>query len=89
MPGVPNHWHVYFAVDDADATAAKAAAAGGQVIAEPADIPSVGRLEPLTRRYYESFSRCFGCGRIYWPGSHHARLVRLVERLRDQLTTST
>lgn len=24
MPGVPNHWHVYFAVDDADATAAKA-----------------------------------------------------------------
>lgn len=22
MPGVPNHWHVYFAVDDADATAA-------------------------------------------------------------------
>jgi predicted enzyme related to lactoylglutathione lyase len=26
MPGVPNHWHVYFAVDDADAMAAKAAA---------------------------------------------------------------
>ncbi|KBG74431.1 hypothetical protein N062_03039 [Mycobacterium tuberculosis MAL010106] len=49
----------------------------------------IGQLEPLTRRYYESFSRCFGCGRIYWPGSHHARLVRLVERLRDQLTTST
>lgn len=30
MPGVPNHWHVYFAVDDADATAAKAAAAGAR-----------------------------------------------------------
>jgi uncharacterized protein len=31
MPGVPNQWHVYFAVDDADATAAKAAAEGGQM----------------------------------------------------------
>ena len=28
MPGVPNHWHVYFAVDDADATAAKISGAG-------------------------------------------------------------
>ena len=43
MPGVPNHWHVYFAVDDADATAAQATEQGGQVIVEPFDIPSVGR----------------------------------------------
>ena len=48
MPGVPNHWHVYFAVDDADATAAKAAAEGGQIAAEPFDIPSVGRSAVLT-----------------------------------------
>ncbi|HTQ20759.1 Mut7-C RNAse domain-containing protein [Mycobacterium sp.] len=45
----------------------------------------VDRLEPLTRRYYQDFSRCSGCGRIYWAGSHHARLVGLVERLRAQL----
>jgi uncharacterized protein len=45
----------------------------------------IDHLEPLTRRYYEEFSRCAECGRIYWPGSHHAKLVRLVERLRDQL----
>jgi predicted enzyme related to lactoylglutathione lyase len=31
---VPNHWHVYFAVDD-DAAAAKAAAEGGQMRARP------------------------------------------------------
>ncbi|OBA83453.1 hypothetical protein A9W99_07915 [Mycobacterium sp. 1164966.3] len=43
------------------------------------------RLEPLTRRYYQDFSRCSGCGRIYWAGSHHARMVGLVERLRAQL----
>ena len=48
MPGVPNHWHVYFAVDDADATAAKASAEGGQVVQEPFDIPAVGRSAVLS-----------------------------------------
>jgi uncharacterized protein len=43
------------------------------------------QLEPLTRQYYEDFSRCAGCGRIYWAGSHYARLVRLVERIRGRL----
>jgi len=43
------------------------------------------QLEPLTRQYYEEFSRCTECGRIYWAGSHHAGLVGLVERLRRQL----
>ncbi len=42
-------------------------------------------LEPLTRRYYDEFSRCGDCGRIYWAGSHYARLLGLVERLRAQL----
>ena len=42
-------------------------------------------LEPLTLRYYDEFSRCPDCGQIYWAGSHHAGLVRLVERLRDKL----
>jgi len=48
MPGVPNHWQVYFAVDDADATATKARAEGGQVLVEPFDIPSVGRSTVLS-----------------------------------------
>lgn len=48
MAGIPNHWHVYFAVDDADATAAKASAEGGQVVGEPFDIPSVGRCAVLS-----------------------------------------
>jgi len=43
MPGVPNHWHVYFAVDDADATAVKVTELGGTILAEPFDIP-VGRI---------------------------------------------
>ncbi len=45
----------------------------------------IDQLQPLTRRYYNDFSRCAGCGQVYWPGSHHERLLRLVDGLRDQL----
>src|SRR5579872_5528658 len=42
-PGTPNHWHVYFGVADADATAAKAGELGGSVLVPPFDSP-VGRM---------------------------------------------
>lgn len=45
--GVPPHWLIYFAVDDADATAAAVNAAGGRTHAEPADIPGTGRFAVL------------------------------------------
>jgi uncharacterized protein len=41
QPDVPPHWGVTFAVDDADATAARAAELGGQIIAPPFDAPWV------------------------------------------------
>jgi uncharacterized protein len=43
MEGVPNHWHVYFSVDDADATAAKVTELGGTILVPPFDTP-VGRI---------------------------------------------
>ncbi len=43
MPGVPNHWHVYFEVADADAAAAKITELGGTILVPPFDIP-VGRI---------------------------------------------
>ncbi len=46
------------------------------------------QLEPLTRRYYDDFRRCTGCGRIFWAGSHHDRLVALVETIRARLRPS-
>ena len=46
VEGTPSHWHVYFAVADADATAAKAAELGGTVLVPPFDIP-VGRIAVL------------------------------------------
>jgi uncharacterized protein len=39
--GAPAHWSVTFAVDDADATAARARELGGSVLAEPQDAPWV------------------------------------------------
>jgi uncharacterized protein len=43
MAGVPNHWHVYFAVADTDATAAKIKQLGGSVMVEPFDTP-IGKM---------------------------------------------
>lgn len=42
------------------------------------------RLQPLTRIYYDDFRRCPGCDAVYWKGSHHARMERLVDRVRDR-----
>ena len=39
------------------------------------------RLEPLTRMYYDEFRRCSGCGAVYWPGSHFAKLQARVDRI--------
>lgn len=39
------------------------------------------RLEPKTRKYYDSFRICTACKQIYWQGSHHDRAVRLVAAL--------
>jgi predicted enzyme related to lactoylglutathione lyase len=45
--GVPPHWRVTFAVEDADATAKRADALGGQVIVPPLDAPWV-RMTVIT-----------------------------------------
>lgn len=44
MPGVPPHWMPYISVTDADATAARAAQAGGKVVAPPFDVFDLGRM---------------------------------------------
>jgi predicted enzyme related to lactoylglutathione lyase len=43
-PEVPSYWLPYFAVEDCDAAAAKAASLGGQSLVPPTDIPNVGRF---------------------------------------------
>jgi uncharacterized protein len=39
-------------------------------------------LEPGTREHVDHFRRCRSCGRVYWRGTHHARLTELVDRAR-------
>ena len=34
------------------------------------------QLEPKTKRYYQVFHRCSGCGKIYWEGSHVENMRR-------------
>jgi len=36
------------------------------------------RLEPKTRKYFDTFRMCTSCGQIYWQGSHYERSMRLV-----------
>ncbi|HEY3108567.1 MAG TPA: Mut7-C RNAse domain-containing protein [Chloroflexota bacterium] len=49
---------------------------------EPVEKASVeARLEPKTRRYYDEFARCRGCERVFWKGSHHQRMERLLARV--------
>lgn len=45
-PGVPNHWHVYFAVEDVSETARRATELGGTVVNGPMDIP-IGTMAVL------------------------------------------
>jgi predicted enzyme related to lactoylglutathione lyase len=54
QPDVPAHWGVTFAVDDADATAKKAAKLGGSVVVPPFDAPWV-RMTVLTDPQGASF----------------------------------
>lgn len=46
------------------------------------------QIEPKTRLYYNTFRQCQGCGQVYWPGSHFARMQRLIaDVLADTIAT--
>ncbi len=44
----------------------------------------IGKLEPLTKIYYDQFHRCPDCKQIYWSGSHFPKLQRRVEEIRSR-----
>ena len=39
------------------------------------------QLPPGVRDRYRTITRCQGCARLYWPGSHYARLSELISQL--------
>jgi uncharacterized protein len=72
-PGPPM-WTTYVAVDDADATAARVAQAGGQVLAEPFDVFDSGRMAVFADNSGAPFSiwqagRHTGAGLVNEPGA--------------------
>jgi uncharacterized protein with PIN domain len=52
-----------------------------QVLAElpPGEVPE--SVPPRVREQIASYSRCLGCGRVFWRGSHHRRLSQLLSTL--------
>jgi uncharacterized protein len=44
---IPPHWQPYVAVNDTDATTAKAKELGGSTLMEPMDVPTIGRIAVL------------------------------------------
>lgn len=59
----------------------------GDELADVTKAEVLDRLEPLTRKHYHRFRRCATCGQIYWRGSHHDRLARLVDQIHAALGT--
>lgn len=43
----------------------------------------LNRIPPRTVELHEEFSRCSDCRRVYWKGSHYARMQRWVEELAE------
>jgi uncharacterized protein with PIN domain len=41
----------------------------------------IDRLEPLTKKYYDSFHMCDNCRKIYWPGSHQQKLLASIKEI--------
>jgi uncharacterized protein len=39
------------------------------------------RLEPLTKQYFDTFSLCPGCRKVYWPGSHYDHMQDMIQKI--------
>ena len=41
------------------------------------------QLQPKTRLYFDEFSQCLSCGKIYWKGSHMKKMQQLIGWLKE------
>ena len=60
----------------------------GDVLVPVPKAEVLDRLQTLTRQHYDEFHRCAGCDRVYWRGSHHARLAAVVDEIRGAMMGS-
>jgi len=42
-------------------------------------------LPPRVKSHYSQFHRCRGCGKVYWPGTHHRRMAAFISDIRQEL----
>jgi len=40
-------------------------------------------LEPLTKKYFNSFSRCISCHSVFWEGSHFDRMTSFINSIQN------
>ena len=40
------------------------------------------RLLPKTKKYYDEFYQCEGCGKIYWQGSHYLKMQEMINNFK-------
>jgi hypothetical protein len=40
----------------------------------------LARIPPKTRAWLDEYWRCPDCDQLFWPGSHHARMLEFLER---------
>jgi uncharacterized protein len=48
----------------------------------------IDKLEPLTRLYYNDFTKCPSCGQTYWRGSHIGKLEKRVQNIMARISGS-
>ncbi len=41
----------------------------------------IHQLKPRTKIYFDDFFKCSSCGKVYWKGSHFARMQKLIFEL--------
>ncbi len=42
------------------------------------------RLELKTKKFYETFYRCSGCGKVYWKGSHFSSILDKISAISER-----
>jgi hypothetical protein len=42
---------------------------------------AAGRVPPRSLEHCDKYWQCPGCGRLYWNGSHHRRMLRFIDQI--------
>ncbi len=43
----------------------------------------ISSLPPKTSQFINEFTRCESCGQVYWKGSHHEKILQIIQWLED------